>query len=117
MTPVPALQSDLSDLLNRVTPDNAACVILAAIKILSQEARTYSGGLLNALTQRSGDQRHARFTERDNHHSRKSTPCARSETVPVFNFAGGLSNISIAVQSAQCKISGLFRFPNPPPGI
>ena len=29
--------------------------------------------------QRSGDQRHARLTERDNHHSRESTPGARSE--------------------------------------
>jgi hypothetical protein len=46
MTPAPALQSDLSDLLNRATPDNAACVILAAIKILSQEARTYTGRTL-----------------------------------------------------------------------
>jgi hypothetical protein len=40
----------------------------------------------------------------------------RPGTVPAFNFAGGLSNISIAVQRAQCKISALFRFPNPPAG-
>lgn len=38
-----ALSSDLSDLLNLVNPDNAASLILGGIKVLSQEARTYTG--------------------------------------------------------------------------
>jgi hypothetical protein len=42
----PAASSDISDLLNLVTPDNAAAIILAAIKVLSQEARTYTGRAL-----------------------------------------------------------------------
>jgi len=43
ISPVPALSSDLSDLLKLVPADNAALLILAAIKALSQEARTYTG--------------------------------------------------------------------------
>jgi hypothetical protein len=42
-SPRPAVSSDLSDLLNLVTPENAASFILAAIKVLGQEARTYTG--------------------------------------------------------------------------
>jgi hypothetical protein len=42
----PAVSSELSDLLELVTPDNAAPVILTAIKVLSQEARTYTGRAL-----------------------------------------------------------------------
>jgi hypothetical protein len=37
------VSSHRSDLLNLVTPDNAASFILAAIKVLGQEARTYTG--------------------------------------------------------------------------
>ncbi len=42
----PAGSSDPADLLNLVTPDNAASFILAAIKILGREARTYTGRAL-----------------------------------------------------------------------
>src|SRR5438132_11792690 len=42
-SPRPTVSSDQSDLLSLVTPDNAASVILAAIKVLGQEARTYTG--------------------------------------------------------------------------
>jgi hypothetical protein len=44
--PQPALSSDLPELLQRVTPDNAASFILAAINVLGKEARTYTGRAL-----------------------------------------------------------------------
>jgi hypothetical protein len=37
------------ELLKLVTPDNAASFILAAIKVLGQEARTYTGALAYGL--------------------------------------------------------------------
>jgi len=42
----PAVSSDQSDLLKLVTADNAASLILAAINVLGQEARTYTGRAL-----------------------------------------------------------------------
>jgi hypothetical protein len=38
--------SEQFDLLNLVTPDNAAAIILAAINVLGREARTYTGRAL-----------------------------------------------------------------------
>jgi hypothetical protein len=39
----PTVSSEQSDLLKLVRPDNAASLILTAIKVLSEEARTYTG--------------------------------------------------------------------------
>jgi hypothetical protein len=44
--PRPAVSADLLDLLNLVTPDNAAAIILAAIGVLGKEARTHTGHAL-----------------------------------------------------------------------
>ena len=38
--------NNLKIFLNPVTPDNAASVVLTAIKVLSQKARTYTGRAL-----------------------------------------------------------------------
>jgi hypothetical protein len=46
VSPGSAVSSDMCDLLKLVTPDNAASLILAAIKVLGQEARTYTGRAL-----------------------------------------------------------------------
>ena len=45
-TPRPKNSSDVSVLLELITPDNAGAIILAAVKVLSQEARTYTGRAL-----------------------------------------------------------------------
>jgi hypothetical protein len=45
-SPRPAVLPEQSGLLDLVTPDNAATIILTAIKVLSQEARTYTGRAL-----------------------------------------------------------------------
>jgi hypothetical protein len=42
----PTVSSEQSDLLKLVRPDNAASLILTAIKVLSEEARTYTGRAL-----------------------------------------------------------------------
>jgi hypothetical protein len=42
-SPQPAVSPEQPDLLNLVTPDNAASFILRAINVLGKEARTYTG--------------------------------------------------------------------------
>jgi hypothetical protein len=42
----PTVSSEQSDLLKLVRPDNAASLILTAIKVLSQAAQTYTGRAL-----------------------------------------------------------------------
>jgi hypothetical protein len=46
MTPAPALPSDLSVVLKSIDPDNAASLILAAIKVISGESRICTGRAL-----------------------------------------------------------------------
>jgi hypothetical protein len=46
VSPRPAVSPEHTDLLNLVTPDNAAPLILAAINVLGKEARTYTGRAL-----------------------------------------------------------------------